>query len=343
MKISLFTVALAVPVSAGSLLAQRADVRTLGEVSFFGDKGVNVAAIRSALPFHEGDPFPPSGVRSGALVKQVSEVVKQLTGHAATDVAIICCDSKQNYIVYVGLQGASYQELRLNPAPASSVRLPEQAMTLIGQLGDALQKALMSGHPEEDDSTGYMLMKDPGARKVELAMRDYALSNEALILNVLASSSAADHRAAAATLLGYSRQSNEQIDALVRASLDRDGDTRNNAIRALKVLAGARPDLAARIPVEPFVGLLRSGTWTDHNKGSLLLMALTARREPRMLSELRTEALDPLVEMARWRDVGHAGPAVLILGRIAGIPEDSIGHMLLVGEKEKIIGRAMQP
>jgi len=328
--------------STVSLSAQRTDRKVLGEIDFFGNKGFDVAIIRSALPFREGDPFPPSGVHSDALKRQVSDVVNRITGRAATDVAFLCCDSKQNYVIYIGLRGESYQELRLDPAPAGSIRLPKAAMKLGDQMGDAWAKAVMNGRAEEDDSTGYSLMKDPQTRKAELAMRDYALKNEALILNVLASSSDAEHRATAAVMLGYGRQSSEQIDALVRASLDPDSDTRNNAIRALEVLAGAKPELAARIPVEPLVRLLRSGTWTDHNKVSLLLEALTKRRDQRTLSALRSQALDPLIEMARWRYEGHAEAAIDILARIAGVPEDSVSHMIEAGEKEKIISRLMR-
>jgi hypothetical protein len=328
--------------SAMPLLAQRPDGKVLGEVDFFGSKGIDVAAIRSALPFREGEPFPPPEVHSDPLKRQVSDRVKEITGRPATDVAFICCDSKQNYLTYIGLQGASYQELRFDPAPRGSIRLPKAAMTLGDRMGDAWAKAVMSGHAEEDDSAGYALTRDPEARKAELAVRDYALANEQLILKVLASSSNAEHRANAAVMVGYGRQSNEQIDALVRASLDPDGDVRNNAVRALEVLAGAKPGLASRIPIAPFVRLLRSGAWTDHNKASLLLVALTAHRDPRVLSALRSEALDPLIEMARWQYEGHAEAAITILGRIAGLDETTIIKMIEAGEKEQIIARATQ-
>jgi hypothetical protein len=38
-------------------------------------------------------------------------------------------------------------------------------------------------------------------------------------------------------MLGYGRQSDQQVDALVHASLDENGEVRNNAVRALEVLA----------------------------------------------------------------------------------------------------------
>ena len=79
------------------------------------------------------------------------------------------------------------------------------------------REAVMKAHATEDDSEGYALTNDPKARKAELAIRDYALRNETLTLDVLASSSDARHRVIAAQMLGYGRQSAEQIDALVGA------------------------------------------------------------------------------------------------------------------------------
>jgi hypothetical protein len=105
------------------------------------------------------------------------------------------------------------------------------------------------------------------------------------------------------------------------------------------VLAGVKPNLAQRIPPEPFVRLLRSGTWSDHNKASLLLLALTKRRDPRVLAALRTQALDPLVEMARWRNTGHAEAALSILGRIAGFDEDALHKLIDAGRADTIISK----
>jgi hypothetical protein len=188
----------------------------------------------------------------------------------------------------------------------------------------AMTDAVLKGRSAEDRSNGYGLMDDPQARKKQLEIRDYALGNEALIFRVLKSSSDARHRAIAAEALGYGRQSGEQVDALVMACLDPDAGVRNDAIRALAVLAGARAELAQRIPVGPFIQLLRSGSWTDHNKASGLLVALTVKRDPKVLEQLRAEALDTLIEMARWRSSGHAFSARVLIGRMAGIEENRL-------------------
>jgi hypothetical protein len=73
------------------------DRKPLGEIEFFGYKSFDIAAIRSALPIHEGDLFPPANARSLEDLKpQVSEKIKQVIGGAPTDVSFVCCDSQQN-------------------------------------------------------------------------------------------------------------------------------------------------------------------------------------------------------------------------------------------------------
>ena len=79
-------------------------------------------------------------------------------------------------------------------------------------------------------------------------MRDYALKNEAVIFRVLESSSDNEQRAIAAHALGYARASRRQVAGLVRASLDPDELVRNNAVRALAVLVGARTEFVRQVP-----------------------------------------------------------------------------------------------
>ncbi len=97
--------------------------------------------------------------------------------------------------MYIGLPGESYQALAINPAPSGDIRLPKAAIALRQQFDKAWMSAVMNGHATEDDSEGFALTNDPKARRAELAIREYALANETLILQVLASSADARHRA----------------------------------------------------------------------------------------------------------------------------------------------------
>jgi len=55
--------------------------------------------------------------------------------------------------------------------------------------------------------------------------------------------------------------------------------------------------------------MLNSIEWTDRNKSSLALYRLTENRDPKVLTILRRKALRSLVEMARWKTLGHARAA----------------------------------
>ena len=115
------------------------------------------------------------------------------------------------------------------------------------------------------------------------------------------------------------------------------------AMRALAVIARAAAAAPQRmpIPIKPFIGLLDSPVWTDRNKASLALMSLSERRDPALLTTLRHRALGPLVEMARWQSRGHARPALLILGRIAGQSDEDVEAAWTRGDRDAVINAAL--
>jgi len=320
---------------AGTAFAQ-SERKPLGEIDFFGQNGLNVDAIRAALPLHEGELFPPAG-SSNKLKRTLSARVKHVIGHDATDVAFVCCDSEQRWMIYIGLPGASSKPAKYNASPRGTARFPAEALRLDKEIEDAWVAAVLSGNAGEDDSQGFELSAEPKLRAKQMTLREYALKNEALILRVLESSDAR-HRRLAAQALGYAGQSNAQVEALVHACLDPDDDVRNNATRALGVLLGAKPDLVPLISIEPFITLLTSGVWSDHNKAVMVLNALTSKRDQIVLNKLRSGVVDNLLEMARWRSDGHAFTARMILGRIAGIEEARLVDLAQKGQVDAILG-----
>ncbi len=61
----------------------------------------------------------------------------------------------------------------------------------------------------------------------------------------------------------------------------------------------------------------------------MFLARLTERRDPALLTALREQALQPLIEGASWSgDPGHAGAFLVILGRIAGLPDDKLQQLM---------------
>ncbi len=310
----------------------------IGDIEFFGYKGLDIAKVRKALPVHEGDAY------SDRTKSQVRQAVAGVIGKDSTDVAAICCDDKGNRLLFVGLPGASNIGFAYNPEPKGNERLSSDIMDLYGRLDRALEEAVRKGGQaaEEDDSNGYALVTDPTARSLELAVRQWAIKHEQELLRVLEFSSAAEDRRVASDALGYARQSREQIIALVRAARDPDDEVRNNATRALGVLVRSDPQLASDIAPDTFIEILNSGTWTDRNKGTSLLMQLTAGRNSDLLAKIRSIALDSLIEMASWRDPSHAYFARIVLGRVAGLPEDRLEKLAWNGPVDPIIEAAVQ-
>ena len=63
----------------------------IGDIEFFGYKGIDIAKVRKALPVHEGDAY------SDRTKSQVRQAMTGVIGKEPTDVAAICCDDKGTY------------------------------------------------------------------------------------------------------------------------------------------------------------------------------------------------------------------------------------------------------
>ena len=129
------------------------------------------------------------------------------------------------------------------------------------------------------------------------------------------------------------------VKDLVYGMSDPDKDVRNNSMRALALIAGfaqARPDQHVSVPVKPFIEMLNSVEWTDRNKSSFALVALTEKRDAAVLSRLRQRSLQSLIDMARWK-TGHAFAPFSILGRIGGLSEEEIQKLWDSGNRQLLI------
>jgi hypothetical protein len=291
-------------------LAQKAD--RIGRIEFFGYSGVDIKKLKSGLPVKEGQEFRMA--KPGDLAKltiRTKEVVQRIAKRPVTDFAPVCCDSEGNWTIYIGLSGKASI---YRPVPKGEVRLPAELIALYDQFMKALEQSIRRGATGEDRSKGYALSVDPEMRKVQLDMREAALKNEALLLDVLANCPDGQQRVVAAEIMGYAQQSRQQIAALADAARDPDTTVRNNATRALGVLVQSNPKLSKEIPAEIFVELLLSGEWTDLNKAAMLLAAITGEgADEKMLALLRrSDVRDRLSEMSRWPK-GHCETAQHLL------------------------------
>lgn len=321
------------------LSASQPSTTVLGPIDFFGTTGVDAVAVRAALPVKPGDPI--SEADFDRVKQEIVAAVQRVAGRPPTDFGGVCCTAEHHLLLFIGLPGRNSQMLPENTPPdGSRWCVPAAGVDRYGRAMSAANAAVQAGDTAEDQSRGYALSNNPAYRARQLEMRDYARAHTLLIEAALADCGSAENRQAAATLLGYADRSRAQIKALVSAARDPDGTVRNNAVRALWVLASAK---TRGIPTDPFVAMLNSNTWEDRNKAGLLLMALTGKHNAGVLAQLRQRAMDSLVEMARWQDASHALAYRLLLGRMAGWDDDRTNAAIAAGHIEAVIDAARRP
>lgn len=298
----------------------------IGIIDFYGLRTVAQADVEKALPFRQGESLPSA---DDELFREVSQTVARLKTIANVDdaqVEIVCCDHGK-VILYVGIQERTAPGWRFMSAPDGSVRLPQEVVETGNKLDNAMTQSVQRGTTEEDDSNGYALAGDTTCRALQQQFITFAAKYQEQLRDALRSSSDAKQRALAAEVLGYSSDKQAIVPELIRAMQDPDPETRNNSMRALAVMAKyaqANQEAHITIPADSFVAMLNSVHWTDRNKSSFALLGLTMHRDPALLLSLRERALPSLIEMAQWKSAGHANAALIILGRIEGLPDSEI-------------------
>jgi HEAT repeat protein len=242
---------------------------------------------------------------------------------------MVCCAEDGPSTLFVGMHEPGAPVPHFNAEPTGSVKLPADAIRLYDRLMTATGEAVRKGRAGEDDSHGYSLSEDPAARALGVKFHEYAVAHTEELYRVLAESGDVNQREAAAEAPGFAEESQRQVAALVHASFDPSDDVRNNAIRALGVLLRYDPKVVAQIPLEPYIAMLHFSDWLDRDKTIAVLDGMTMARDPKVLAELRAQALTPLREMAQWRSTGHTLGAILILGRMVGLDDATSVHQIL--------------
>jgi hypothetical protein len=246
-------------------------------------------------------------------------------------------------MVFIGIAESGTPQLTYRPSPTGSIRLPAEIVARDSVYSVRLLEAVRAGRNAEADSGGHEFFVDSALNAIQHEYLTFAPTRLALIRDVLEHSAVTQQRVLAAELLNYAPDVREVIPDLVTALHDPASDVRNAAMRSLWAIAAygqAKPELGIHVPFAPFIDLLGSLDWTDRNKSSLALMQLTAGRDSSLLRELRARAIRPLLDIARWSDLGHAGPAVLILGRIEGRSDQDIFGALQRRDRTAIVEQA---
>lgn len=312
--------------AAGSLAAQ--EPPAIGIIDTYGLTRLSREAVIQASGLHPGDSIPSDTASLTARLRAVP-------GVRAASLNAVCCEDGRA-IIYIGIVESDARLPGWNPAPAGASALPDSIRRLGEAFEEALWDALLHNDAGEDQSAGHALMHYPAARAIQERFIPIAAAELPLLRDVLRSSASAGDRALAVQILGYAPDKPAVVPDLVRATRDPDGGVRNNAMRALWVMAEASTPVP--VPPDAFIPLLNSPEWTDRNKASMTLAGITRRRDPALLAAL--EAARPaLLEMAHWKSLGHAFAALVILGRMRGLPEEEIAEALARGDREAILGR----
>lgn len=325
--------------AAALLQSPAAAADSLAAVDLHGLRRVPEAAVREAVGLRAGDPVPRS-------VDAIRARVAALPGVAEVDLSTVCCTPAGRSALHVGIRERGTPAATYRAAPGGAARLPAAMLAAAAAFDSALGPAVRRGATEEDGSQGYALNADPGLRAAQERFRRLAATGFDTLRTVLRTSADARHRAHAAQLIAYAPDRRLVAAELLHAVDDPDETVRNNAVRALGLLAAwaaEHPEAGVTVPARPFLRLLNSVTWSDRNKGSLAMLVISAGRDPALLAELRACALPSLVEMARWSNPGHNLAPFVILARLAGVEDGAAFEAWQRGEREPVIARAMAP
>lgn len=308
----------------------------VGAVEYYGTERVAREAVARALQMAPGDTV---------VIEYLSAAqarVAAVPGVSAARVQPVCCENGRTTI-YVGILERDSPLQPFRAPPTGSVRLPDDIVRAGEDFDAAFSAAVTRGEFGEDQTQGHSLMNDSAARAVQRRFIALATRDRARLADVLRNSSSARHRTLAAQVIAYVADKQTVVDDLTYGMRDASGGVRNAALRALWLIAefGRRePARGIRVPPDPFVDMLTSLEWSDRNKASLALVALTATRDSVLLGLLRARALPALVDMVRWSATGHSFAGYILLGRIAGMTDDAIGAAIERKDAESLVTAA---
>lgn len=319
MRILTIAVCAAMATPFGAALAQPAERPPIEAIDLYGLRTIPEDRLRALLPFKEGDAVPDGPPPTEAIAAEL--------GVARVAMTMVCCGEAGGALIYVGVAEGEDGASPYFEAPSGDVRLADDVAAAYRAFSQAMEAAVRAGDGGEDVSQGHSLVNNPAARAIQEQFLVFAERDRDQLVEVLMGSADANHRAAAATVLGYVGDKPAIVDELVQAAaFDPDEGVRNNATRALGVMAmyaSQTPDTGIVIDAAPFLYLLDSTVWSDRNKGLFLLGTLTQTRDPAVLAELRARSLPALTEMCRWKNWGHAQSACMVLQRVLGLPDDA--------------------
>lgn len=309
----------------------------IGVLDFYGLHKITPAQVEKALGVKVGDPLPRSK-------GDAEDRLDKLAGVVESHLEAICCDQGK-VTLYAGIEEKGAPHFDLRDAPGGDEMLPAELSSAYNRFLDALQGGARAGITGEDLTTGHARSADPDTRAVQDTFPVLADENLGILRSVLRNADDEQQRAMAAYIIAYATDQKAVVNDLQFALTDADAGVRANAVRGLLALAvKARLNPDSGIHVEPtwFIEMLNSLSWSDRVRALAALQILTDSRDPAILQQMRERALPALVDMARWKTLAHALPAYILVGRIAGAPEQEIKDSWSRGAREPLIAQALK-
>jgi hypothetical protein len=317
-----------------------AQAPTVGLIEIYGTHRTPNADIRKVLGAQEGGRLPKSK-------GEAEERLMQMPGVTAAHIEAACCDDQGQAILYVGLEERGSPHFNYHEEPsAEDVVLPESVIDAYRAFLEAAREAGRSGNTGEDLSQGHSLLADPKVRYLQTGFVGLAEQNKPLLQRVIREAADPEHRAMATYILGYAKDKASVHDDLQFALRDPDETVRANSLRALAafaVYARKNPDAGLKVSTTWMIEMLNSLVWTDRNNAAVALVTLTESRDQGVLDQIRTRALQSVVEMARWRHLPHALPAFILAGRLAGLSEEALQEAWKKEDREPVIRAVSSP
>jgi hypothetical protein len=307
-------------------------------IDFYGVKKVPLEKLRKALGFAEGDPMPGSKGETELKLNMVAGVV-------GARLQAICCEAGKA-IVYVGIEEKGAVHFAYRSEPEAELQVPKDVEAAYLAFLEQVTEAAKANMPEEDLTEGHSLMRYLPAREAQQRFVDLAEAHVSALKEALRKAEDPAQRAMAVYVLGYAKDKTRVVDDLSYALKDADETVRANALRALGAIAvKARldPDAEIKVPATWFIEMLNSLSWSDRTQAARFLVNLTDSRDPRILLQIKERAFAAIAEMARWKHAEHSLPAYILLGRVAGLPEEDLQHAWSTGERDLMIKRALEP
>lgn len=317
--------------------ALRAQAPRIDTLDFYGLRKTTEAQVRAVIAVKEGDPLPASKGDAEERLDQIPGVVESHL-EAVYDAG--------KMILYVGLEERGAPHFELREAPEGDMRLPEKIGAEYRGFVEASAAASRAHITAEDLTQGHARSADPSTRMIQDRFPLFATEHLAELRDVLRNSSDEEQRATAAYIIGYAPNKLDVINDLQYALKDADAGVRINATRslvAIEVLAKLDPKLGIKISPTWFIEMLNSLSWSDRNRAVGALLILTEEPSAGVVSQIsdqiRDRALPSLIDMARWKTLAHALPPYLLLGRVAGLPEDQVKDAWTRGDREWVIAQ----